>query len=197
MKIDNKLIVIDYDPDWPLKFEGLRRVFEKVLGSDIIEIEHVGSTAIPGLKAKPIIDIDIIIEDDDEKLGKVIDKLNSLDYIHAGDLGISGREAFNRKTEKTPDDGSDSLWCRHNLYVCKNGTIGLRNHIALRDYLRKNHEKMIQYGELKQKLAKIYPENMDSYCDAKTDFIIGILNELGFDEDSLNHIKGQNKLMEK
>ena len=56
---------------------------------------------------------------------------------------------------------------------------------------------MLQYGELKLKLASMYPEDIDSYCNAKTDFIIDILNELGFDEESLRHIKDQNKEMEK
>ena len=118
-----KVIVVEYDPEWPREFVRLRSVFEKTLGSDFTEILHVGSTSVPGLKAKPVLDIDIVIEDDDKKLQHVIENLQGLDYIYAGDLGITGREAFNRKTEKTPDDGSGSRWNRHNLYVCKIGNI--------------------------------------------------------------------------
>ena len=131
---NDSIIILDYNPKWAKQFEVLQKLLIDHLGDEIIGIEHVGSTSIPGMKAKPIIDLDIIIDNNDA-LENVISKLQELGYIPVGNLGITGREAFKRTDLKTPNIGSNKQWFRHNLYVCKKGSIGLSNHLNFRNYL--------------------------------------------------------------
>ena len=188
-----KIIVVEYNPKWAEQFEELRNVLFSSLKKVIIEIEHVGSTSIIGLKAKPIIDIDIIIKDDNKKKIQVISKLEELGYIHLGNLGITGREAFNRKSERTPTTRSNRVWFEHHLYLCKVGNIALENHIKFRNYLRSNREDVIKYSELKEQLAYKYPNDIDSYIAGKTDFIVTILTNLGFSVEVTKQIEKENE----
>jgi GrpB-like predicted nucleotidyltransferase (UPF0157 family) len=88
-----KVEIVDYDPHWPEVFETLRQRIWAALGDVALSVEHVGSTSVPGLAAKPIIDISIVVpERSDVQTG--ISRLASLGYVHRGDLGIEGREAF-------------------------------------------------------------------------------------------------------
>ncbi|OJJ22351.1 hypothetical protein BKI52_06625 [marine bacterium AO1-C] len=189
-----KVVVVDYDPAWAGQFEALHKVLAKHLGSDFLTIEHVGSTSIKGLKAKPIIDLDIVIADNDEVRNRVIDKLAQLGYIHRGDLGIEGREAFKRPTNQVPETPENTTWFVHHLYVCKEGNLALQNHLQFRDYLRSHPDEVTAYGNLKQTLAKKFPYNIDAYIDGKTDFITRILALTGLDQAQTSTIEKQNKL---
>ena len=156
-----------------------------------MDIQHVGSTSVHGLIAKPVIDIDLIIEDRSflESIKTILAKLG---YEYMGNLGINDREAFKRASSRTPDDGSLRDWPAHNLYVCINGSVALRNHLALRDFLRANPHKAKEYGELKKRLIAENPFDIDLYIKHKTPFILEILKTLDFDESSLNEIKKAN-----
>jgi len=87
------IVIVDYDPSWPGQFEMLQCRIAKALGDVAARIEHVGSTAVPGLAAKPIIDLDVLLPSTND-LPAAIDRLASLGYEHQGDLGIPGRVAF-------------------------------------------------------------------------------------------------------
>ena len=163
-----KIVVAKYDSRWVDQFRELRNALLNYLKDDIIEIEHIGSTSIKGLRAKPIIDVDIIIEDDNEKMNLVISKLNELGYIHLGDLGIAGREAFNRKSVSIFNTSSNRSKFEHHLYLCKKGNLALENHIKFRNYLRLHLEDVIKYGKLKAQLALEY--DIDSYCAGENKF---------------------------
>ena len=189
----DRIIIEDYNSNWAVEFNKLKNMISKHIKSEKIEIEHVGSTSILGLKAKPIIDIDIIIDDDSNK-GEVISELSNLGYLHVGDLGISGREAFKRQDSKTPLDESNSDWHQHNLYLCIKGSIGLNNHLNFRNYLRGNQDKIIEYGKLKNKLAEKYPFDIDAYIDGKTNFIVDILSKTGIKERDINLIADENRI---
>lgn len=90
-----KISIVDYDPNWAQQFQDLKDVFNDALKNDNIAIEHVGSTAVPGLASKPILDIDIIV-DDENQLDEVTAVLVTLGYDFCGDMGIKDRYAFNR-----------------------------------------------------------------------------------------------------
>ncbi len=187
------MIVLEpYNPDWAKTFAGLKSIYQKHLTGLIIAVEHVGSTAVVGLAAKPVIDVDIII-DSRAKLPAVIESLAQLGYNHAGDLGITEREAFKRVSDLSPTDGSLRIWPKHNLYVCPVESISLKNHIQLRDFLRANPEKAKEYGELKKQLAAKHPNDIDLYVEGKTEFITAILKQAGFNDDDLQSIAEQNK----
>ena len=87
------VVVLPYDAKWKSDFENIRQEIEKAIGDLIVGVEHVGSTSVDGLSAKPCIDIDVVIKDY-SVLDDVIDKLESIGYIHEGNLGIEDREAF-------------------------------------------------------------------------------------------------------
>jgi GrpB-like predicted nucleotidyltransferase (UPF0157 family) len=146
-----------------------------------VSIEHVGSTSVPGLAAKPIIDLDIVVADR-AAVAAAIEVLAGLGYEHLGDLGVKDREAFRRPP------GSE----RHNLYVCPAGGEGLRNHLAVRDHLRSHPGAVAEYAALKQRLAMESPD-IDAYVIAKTDLIISFLRAEGVDDATLASIELANK----
>lgn len=194
MNKKDKIVVLDYDPKWALQFEKLKGLLLNHLNSESIGIEHVGSTSVIGLKAKPIIDLDIIIAENDFLMEKIIHQLSKLGYRHVGNLGISGREAFKRLNSKTPNDGASKKWFKHNLYLCKKGSIGLMNHLNFRNYLRANPDKVVEYGELKQNLAEKFPYDIDAYIDGKTNFIVDMLSKTGMNESATKIIDTENKI---
>ncbi|MFC1887559.1 GrpB family protein [Candidatus Cloacimonadota bacterium] len=189
-----KIEVIDYDSNWIVQFQKLKKKFINHLSPFILSIEHVGSTSVPGLSAKSVLDIDIIIEDNAETERKVIKKLAEIGYRYLGDLGISGREAFTRRDDYTPKDGSGRTWQKHNLYLCRLDSLGLRNHLAFRNFLRENPDQSRVYGELKKNLANKFSHDIDAYIDGKTDFIVNILKLAGISEQDRKMISTENKL---
>lgn len=177
-----KIEVVDYDPTWPRHFEELRARIWPVVQDFAFSIEHVGSTSVPGLAAKPIIDLDIVIPSE-AQLPLAVQALASLGYQHQGNLGIKGREAFRRPEGTLP----------HNLYVCPKDSEGLHNHLALRDYLRANPEAVRSYAELKKQLAQQFPQDIEGYVDGKTDFILRILKQQGLSSERLDSIEAGNR----
>jgi len=176
------VVVTEYDPEWPRRFEELRARIWPAVSGVADRIEHVGSTAVPGLAAKPIIDMTIVVR----QRGHVplaIDRLATLGYRHLGNLDIEDREAF----EHPPG------LSRHHLYVCPEGTIGVVNQLAVRDYLRANPEVARRYGELKQRLATRFPNDIESYVFGKTDFVLDVLRGAGLSEAQLASIERVNR----
>ena len=153
-----KVIVLPYDPAWRSAFEAIKKEIEDVIHDLIIGIEHVGSTSVEGMSAKPCIDLDVIIEDY-SVFDAVVKKLESIGYIHEGDLGIPHREAF-RYT------GKPHLLAHH-LYVCPRYSRELHRHIIFRDFLRNDPEAVKKYSFVKETAAQLYPEDIDGYIDCK------------------------------
>jgi GrpB-like predicted nucleotidyltransferase (UPF0157 family) len=158
------VVVVPYDPEWPAAFALLRDRIAPVLGELGVGIEHVGSTAVPGLDAKPIIDIDVVIRHADD-LPEVAARLATLGYTRLGDLGIIGREAF-RAISDLP---------RHYLYVCAAGAAPLQAHLTLRDALRCDGELAAAYGALKRDLAQRFRNDRDAYTEGKSVFVTAVL----------------------
>lgn len=143
------LVVVAHDPAWPEVFRELATRVSAAVGDTTFAIEHVGSTAVLGLDAKPIIDLDVVLRSVDD-LPTAIDRLASLGYAHEGDLGIPGREAFTTPPGLPP----------HHLYVCAAGSAELRRHLLFRDYLRTHPEDARAYGTFKQAAALRFPDDM-------------------------------------
>ena len=151
--------VLPYDESWKLAFEEIRSEIENVLDGLIIGIEHVGSTSVEGLSAKPCIDLDVIIKDY-SVFDVVVRKLESIGYIHEGNLGIADREAF--KYSDKPH------LMQHHLYVCPQYSEELHRHITFRDFLRSNPEAVKKYGMTKETAAQLFPDDIDKYIEYKT-----------------------------
>ena len=156
-------IILGYDPKWPALFQFFRGRIANALGDAAAAIEHVGSTSVPGLPAKPIIDIDVLLKSE-SMLPWAIDRLLTLGYLHRGNLGVPDREAF-RAPVNDP---------AHHLYLCPPGSSEFQRHLAFRDYLRAHPEDAKAYGELKMALAERFRKDRAAYQDAKAEFVAGI-----------------------
>ena len=168
--ITKHVVVLPYDEQWKQDFLMIKNELVSALGQLAMRIEHVGSTSIEGLSAKPIIDIDVVIKDD-TVLEEVISALGAIGYRHEGDLGIAGREAFKY-------DGKDHLR-KHHLYVCPENSPELKRHIAFRDYLRTHPDAVREYSHIKEEGARNYPYDIDKYIEHKTPFIERVYKEIG------------------
>lgn len=168
------MIVVEHDPAWADQFEELREVFATGLGEVAVRIEHVGSTSVPGLAAKPVLDIDIVIESQ-SMLPEAIRLLADLGYRHRGDLDVPGREAFGPGDGTRPEVHPPRSWPRHHLYVCARDGVELRRHLAFRDWLRTHDADALAYAALKRGLALRFPNDIDAYSDAKSDLVESVL----------------------
>ena len=164
------VVVEPYNEAWKTDFIAIKDELEPVLEGLALQIEHVGSTSVEGLAAKPIIDIDVVIRDR-EDLSTVISALQTLGYTHEGDQGIPGREAFKYT-------GKEHLR-KHHLYVCAQDAAELKRHIAFRDYLRSHPDVVAEYSRIKEEGAKLYPWDIDRYIEHKSPFIESIYKRIG------------------
>jgi GrpB-like predicted nucleotidyltransferase (UPF0157 family) len=159
------VVISDYDPSWPALFASLASSVSAALGPVLVRVEHVGSTAVPGLAAKPILDIDVVVLPAD--VPEAVGRLSAFGYAHLGNLGVSGREAF-AAPAGTPAD---------HVYVCPVGSPALAEHLRFRDSLRADAELAAKYGLLKRQLAARFGSDRDGYCEAKSAFIRAALLE--------------------
>jgi GrpB-like predicted nucleotidyltransferase (UPF0157 family) len=154
------VIVCDYDEEWPKLFREIADPIRLALSDIVVAVEHVGSTGVPGLAAKPVIDVDVVVHSAEE-VPLAIERLRGLGYVYQGDKGIAGREAF--------------LWPSrspvHHLYVVVAGSKPLADHIHFRDYLRNDPQAAREYGELKRALADEHKNDRNGYTNAKANFI--------------------------
>lgn len=154
-----KVLVLPYDRTWKSDFEEIKAEIENAIGDFIIGIEHVGSTSVEGMSAKPCIDLDVIIKDY-SVFDTVVSKLELIGYIHEGDLGIKDREAF--KYSDKPHLKT------HHLYVCPQYSEELHRHMSFRDYLRSHPEAVRKYSSVKETAARMFPEDIDKYIEYKS-----------------------------
>ena len=157
-------LVQAYNPAWPSHFQQIKAFLESSLLDVNCAIEHVGSTAIPGMMAKPIIDIDVVITPG--TFPKVKGRLEVLGYVHQGDLGIPRREAFDLL-----DLEAKARLPKHHLYVCEDGVHELRKHLAFRDFMRQHRKWREKLNRLKRELCVKHDNDRQAYIDGKADMV--------------------------
>jgi GrpB-like predicted nucleotidyltransferase (UPF0157 family) len=144
------MLLKKYDPQWKIDFHKIKQELQQSLKGIEIKIEHVGSTSVMDLAAKPIIDIDIIYY----QIAKFVDvkkRLEKLGYFHNGNQGIEGREVFNRPYLNIRNEILDNI--SHHLYVCLNNSNELQRHLDFRNYLRNNQSARKQYEKIKYSIS--------------------------------------------
>lgn len=171
-----KLEIHPYSEDWPNQFEELKAVIEPACQEHLISIEHLGSTSVPGLSAKPIIDL-IIVVPDQPSMERLIGCLAELGYHHDGDKGVPGREAFGSDSEEVPKTDPGRKWPTHHLYAAVEGATELRRMLAFRDFLRAHPRSVEEYAAVKARLAARFPWDRIRYTDAKGPFVTEILRQ--------------------
>ena len=173
--------IVDYDPDWPARFETLRQLYENVLtGVAILGIEHVGSTSVPGLAAKPLIDIDIVVTVD--QVARAIEAMEQAGFLSLGERGIPDRWAL-----QAPSDLP-----RTNTYVVVEGSLALRNHLAVRDQLRHEVALRDEYAALKRSIAASV-HDIDQYVEKKSSFLSVVLEQAGLTAEERDAIEIANR----
>jgi GrpB-like predicted nucleotidyltransferase (UPF0157 family) len=151
--------VVEYDPAWPGAFRALARRATEAIGERLMAVEHVGSTSVPGLAAKPVVDLAVVVREED--VPHAIERLAPLGYVYRGEQGIPGRHAF-----RSPPGEA-----KHHLYVCVPESPGLRDHLLFRDHLRAHPDTARAYAGLKCRLATEHRDDRDAYQQAKSAFI--------------------------
>ena len=156
-----KIVVVDYRPEWAEAFQREAARIANVLGENMVAIHHIGSTSVPGLCAKPIIDIMPVVRD----IGAV-DGCNAgfvaLGYTPMGEFGIPGRRYFHK--------GGDER--THHVHVfAEENAEAIERHLAVSAYLRAHADEARAYGELKRALAARFPRDWDGYCDGKDEYV--------------------------
>ena len=156
--------LVPHNPEWEkLADQEAQRILDS-LSIPIVGIYHIGSTSVPGIKAKPILDFVMEVENM-EKLIQESPKLEGIGYVSKGEYGIPGRQFFTKDTngERT-----------HHLHVFQSGHPDIERHLVFRDYLRANPEAARAYEELKEQLAERFPDKSNMYTEAKSDFILSM-----------------------
>jgi GrpB-like predicted nucleotidyltransferase (UPF0157 family) len=161
--------VVPYDPAWPSEFDRVRAELAAVLGPSAAAIHHIGSTSVPGLSAKPV--IDVLVETPDlSMIDRASPSLERLGYEARGEYGIPGRRYFSR-----PPGSSLKV----HVHCFESGHDGIARHLRFRDYLRAHPHAAASYGNLKRSLAATYADDRDGYQDAKAGFIAELLERAG------------------
>lgn len=158
-----KVVVTLYNEAWPSMYKAEANRIDTVFGTDIIDIHHIGSTSVPGLKAKPVIDIMPVARDINR-----VDAFNTamidIGYEPKGENGLLGRRYF----QKGGDDRT------HHVHVYEMGHPDIRRHLAFRDYLRAHPNTAEEYGNLKEELALRFPNDMKAYINGKEQLVLAI-----------------------
>jgi GrpB-like predicted nucleotidyltransferase (UPF0157 family) len=175
-----KIIVTEYDPFWEQEFKKLKEKFIETLGKYLITVEHVGSTSVQGMSAKPILDIILVIKQKDFEIVKQL--LGELQYSHNGDQGILGREVF--KLHK--DNISERF--QHHLYVSDQNGQELKRMLIFRNYLRSDPKARETLSAVKMQAVELYPSDINKYMDHKGVLVTEILSKALIEIDELPSI---------
>lgn len=163
-----QVVLEPFNPGWASDFLKIKsELIEALKAVSYQSIEHVGSTSVPGLVAKPIIDIDIIVAR--QKVQDAISACKAIGYEYNGEWGVPDRHAL-RAPSKSPV---------RNLYVCVEGCFALRNHLAVRDILKLDESLRKEYAAVKVQLAGQELSNIDEYCEGKNEIVRKILEKAG------------------
>ena len=167
-----KVSVVPYDAEWKNDFEKIKGELVSALGDLIVGVEHIGSTSVDGMAAKPCIDVDVVICDY-SVFDAVTDRLFDIGYVHEGDLGIRGREAFGYSDKPHLK--------KHHLYVCPEDSEELFRHITFRNFLRANPEAKEKYSRIKTEAVRLFPDDIDAYIKYKSPCIEEMYSLCGLD----------------
>ena len=158
-----EIVIVDYDPRWPGKFQEHAAILSRALGSKAIAVEHVGSTSVPGLAAKPIIDIDVLVEDSTDE-SAYLPNLLAAGYV----LRVREPDWHEHRMFRTPE-------LDVHVHIFSPGCVEVARHLAFRDRLRSHAEDRLRYEALKRKLAKEDWPDMNAYARAKSELVEEIL----------------------
>ena len=168
-KMMRKIEIIEYDPSWPELFEVEAKQIQQALGPNCIAVHHIGSTAIPELSAKPVIDILPVVRNIQE-VDNATKAMESLGYEAKGENGIAFRRFFQKGGNLRT----------HHVHVYQEGDPEISRYLKFRDWMRTHPADAKKYGQLKAELAKKFPHDILQYCNGKDAFVASIDATDGF-----------------
>ena len=159
--------LVSHDRAWKKQFQQIARQVQSICGERIIAVHHIGSTSVPGLAAKPLIDLLPVLRshEDGEACANFLEPQG---FFYLADYGIPGRHFFRQREP-----------LNINMHMFEQGSIEIERHVVFRDALRRDTDLRKAYQTLKQGLAKKFPNDVDSYAKSKSDFIEKVLHDLG------------------
>lgn len=169
--MENSVVIEEYSSDWFFQYQKEAMKIREVLSNRILGIEHIGSTSVEGLGAKPIIDFMVGVSDLN-KVDEFIEPLHKINYEH-----VFHKELPNRRFFRKGERGAGT----HHLHMYKFGGEDWNNNILFRDYLKTHPDVLIQYCNLKKKLAEEYPNDRAAYTKAKHPFVTQIIENAKID----------------
>jgi GrpB-like predicted nucleotidyltransferase (UPF0157 family) len=160
-----QVVLVAPDPAWPERFATERAALLQALGDAALDALHVGSTAIPGILAKPVIDLILLLREV-PATPAVQQAMAEMGYLHRGEFGIPGRAYFTKPA--TPPR-------THNVHAYAPGHAEVERHLRFRDHLRRHPDQALRYQELKLRLVALHPDDVEAYAMAKTAFVAEIV----------------------
>ncbi|PKR77293.1 hypothetical protein CEY16_11185 [Halalkalibacillus sediminis] len=167
---NNELFLSQPDPEWKKSFLREQSTLEQILGDKVVEIEHIGSTAIAGIKAKPLVDILVGLRTMDDFKSFEHKKLNKEGYYHLGRVNIEGKEVVAKFSDL------ENLEKTHIVHIVKYQGEWWKAHVEFRDRLNQDEALAKEYEHLKLELAEKFPDDQMAYSEAKKTFVDRILN---------------------
>ncbi len=153
--------VVEYNKQWTVLFEDEALKIRKILGKELIDVHHIGSTAVENLMAKPIIDIMPVVKEI-SRVDNYNSKFEDLGYEVMGEFGMAGRRYFRKGSARRT----------HQIHIFEeSNSKDIERHIAVRDYLREHPLEAFEYGQLKSRLAALFPTDIISYMDGKDSYV--------------------------
>jgi GrpB-like predicted nucleotidyltransferase (UPF0157 family) len=165
----NTITIVSYDPNWPLMFESEAKLIKQALGNNCITIHHIGSTSVPGLSAKPIIDMLPVVRDIQE-VDKATKAMEALGYEAKGEYGIAFRRYFQKEKK-----------IRTHVHVYQESDSEINRYLKFRDWMSSHADDAENYAKLKKELAAKFPQDIFHYCNGKDAFVASIDAKDGFD----------------
>ena len=174
----DEITLVDYDPAWPARFaEEVERI-QAALGDSVVAIEHFGSTAVPGLSAKPVIDLLVAVRSLPEARTRAVSALEALGYAYWRDDPAPDRLFF---VKGLPPNGPRT----HHVHVVdlsvshdpRLGEFTFADRLLFRDYLRAHPDEAVRYAELKRELARQFSEDREAYTSGKTEYVYSIMQK--------------------
>lgn len=164
------IIVVDHDENWSNQFQEEANKLKEIFKDILVDIHHIGSTSVKGLKAKPIIDIMPVVKNI-QKVDNFNSQMEAIGYECMGEYGIKERRFFRK--------GKDLR--THHVHIFQEDNLNeINRHLAVRNFLRINNDYVIKYGELKYNLAKSFPNDINAYMDGK-DFLVKEIEKKGLE----------------
>lgn len=189
-----RVTILPYDESWVTAFSAIQAALSVALATvKVVSIEHVGSTSVPGMAAKPVIDIDIVVAEEDITAAIAALELNG--YTYHEETASLDRYSFRYNNHQRHAKGTEEQMTgeiRRNVYICGPRSQSLKNHLAVREALRNDRELREEYSRVKMELAKDDHTTLSDYVDGKDAVLRKVLSKGGFSKEDLDDVEKAN-----